>query len=161
MQAFAMNRISRSITIRAPRARVWRALTDSREFGAWFGVEVNGPFQAGARVQMTCTQESASCSEQSVKGYVFFVEVGQMIPEQFFSWRWHPGMPLEGLDYSKEPTTLVEFRLEDAEGVTRLTVEESGFDHISLTRRAAVFADNEKGWEHQMKAIADYALQTP
>jgi uncharacterized protein YndB with AHSA1/START domain len=160
MQVSELNRIERSVRIRAPRARVWRALTDSREFGRWFGVEVAGTFQAGARVQMTCTLATACGADQSPIGIVFSVEVQQVVPEQLFSWRWHPGMPRPGVDYSKEPTTLVEFRLEDADGGTRLTVTESGFDRISLTRRAAVFQENEAGWAHQAKAIADYVSQT-
>lgn len=149
-----LHQIEKSVFIRAPRSRVWRALTDSREFGRWFGVEVSGPFQTGQRVQMSSTAEKH-------KGVQFFVEVGEMIPERTFAWRWHPGMPDPAVDYSREPATTVEFRLEDAEGGTKLSVKESGFDRISLTRRAAVFADNEKGWTHQMKAISDYVHDTP
>jgi hypothetical protein len=82
-----------------------------------------------------------------------------MIPERTFSWRWHPGRPQTDIDYSKEPTTLVEFTLEEINGGTQLTVVETGFDQISLTRRAAVFADNEGGWTYQMKAISTYVGQ--
>jgi|SRR5579863_6527091 len=156
-----LSRIERSVWIRAPRSRVWRALTDAREFSRWFGVEMDGPFQPGARVQMTCTQETAPCTDESPKGIVVFVEVQEMIAEEKFSWRWHPGMPRPEVDYAREPTTLVEFRLEDHNGGTRVTVTESGFDRISLTRRAAVFGENEAGWEHQMKSVAEYVDRTP
>jgi uncharacterized protein YndB with AHSA1/START domain len=154
MAVTELNRIERSVWIRAPRARVWRALTDSREFARWFGVEMTDPFQAGKIARMTAIHPS-------VKGYVFPVEVVEMVPEEKFSWRWHPGRPDAGVDYAKEPTTLVEFRLEDADGGTRLTVTETGFEQISLARRASVFQDNEGGWTYQMKQVSEYVHQTP
>jgi uncharacterized protein YndB with AHSA1/START domain len=153
MPVSEMNRIERSVWIRASRARVWQALTNAQEFGKWFGVETKGQFQAGKPLEMTSL-------DGSCKGYVFSVEVQQMIPEQTFSWRWHPGRPQNGLDYSNEPTTLVEFTLEEINGGTQLTVVETGFDQISLARRASVFADNEGGWTYQMNAISTYVGQT-
>jgi uncharacterized protein YndB with AHSA1/START domain len=152
-----MSRIEKRVRIAAPRSRVWRALTDSREFGKWFGVEVKGEFRPGARVDMVA-HEGATCEgkEMTLEQRSFWVDVQEIIPERTFSWRWHPGLKEPGVDYSKEPSTLVEFTLESADGGTLLTVVETGFDRISLARRARVFADNQGGWEHQVKAIASY-----
>jgi uncharacterized protein YndB with AHSA1/START domain len=153
MTVAEMSKIERRVLIRAPRAKVWRALTEKGEFARWFGVEMTGTFQPGARVEMKSTHET------ECKGDVTWVDVQEMTPERVFSWRWHPGVTDPNLDYSREPTTLVEFRLEDAEGGTLVTVTETGFDRISLARRAGVFAQNEAGWTHQMNSLESYAGQ--
>ena len=149
MTAPHINRIEKKILLRAPRKRVWNAITDTEAFAKWFGVEIEGKFEPGARVRMTSTIEG-------YEGEVFYVVIEKMEPERLFSWRWHPGMIRPDVDYSKEPMTLVTFRLEDTEGGTQLTVEESGFDEITLARRASVYEENEKGWEYQVQSLARY-----
>ena len=141
-------RIERSTRIAASRERVWQAITDPPQFAKWFGVEFTGNFEPGARIQMTTTPEE-------YKGIVFEVLVEEVTPYTL-SWRWHPGMPEPGVDYSKEPMTLVEFRLEEAGGGTLVTVTESGFDRISLARRAGVFAQNDEGWRQQLVSLDGY-----
>lgn len=135
------DRIEKQVVLRAPRARVWRALTRAQEFGEWFRVKLEGDFVAG----------------QAIRGRILYpgyehltVElfVERLEPEQLFAYRWHP-YAIDGADYSKEPTTLVEFRLEEAEGGTRLTIVESGFDCIPLERRAEAFRMNDQGWTEQ------------
>ena len=142
-------RIERSIFIRAPRARVWRALTDPAEFSAWFRVEAEGPFAPGARIRMKSTHPG-------YEHVVFYVTIENVVPERAFSWRWHPGSQQPPED-AAEPTTLVEFRLEDEEGGARVTVVESGFDAIALARRATVYKENQGGWEHQLGALGRHA----
>jgi uncharacterized protein YndB with AHSA1/START domain len=151
MTTTGLSKIEKRIFIRAPRAKVWRALTTAREFAQWFGVKVTQEFQPGTRVKMTYTYGG-----REFEGYL---DVQEMTPENRFSWRWHPGVQEPDVDYSKEPTTLVEFQLEEAEGGTLLSVVETGFDEISLQRRARVFEQNEGGWAHQMKAIENYVGQ--
>src|SRR5262245_56373264 len=115
MTASSTDRIGRTIALQVPRSRVWRALTDPGEFGAWFGVKVDGTFEPGARVRGTITH----------KGYehlTWDITIERMEPERLFSWRWHPAAVDPGVDYSPEPTTLVVFELSDADGGTRLTV---------------------------------------
>jgi uncharacterized protein YndB with AHSA1/START domain len=140
------DRIEKHILLRAPRARVFRALTDSREFGGWFGAAFDGPFAAGRPLRGKIT----------TKGYdhlTIEIVVEAIEPERLFSFRWHPYAIDPATDYSKEPTTLVTFTLEDAPGGTRLTVVESGFDAIPAARRAEAFRMNERGWEAQMKNV--------
>ena len=144
-----MSRIEKKIVLRAPRERVWRALTNVDEFSKWFGVETAGTFAPGSRLEMKTTKEG-------YEGIRFFVMVERMEAPRTFSWRWHPGMPEPGVDYSKEPTTLVVFELAEVAGGTELTVVESGFDRISLARRARAFADNDKGWEFQLLSIGRF-----
>jgi uncharacterized protein YndB with AHSA1/START domain len=143
-----MSKIEKRMLLRAPRAKVWRALTHVPEFAKWFGVTMEGEFQPGARLEMTATKDGSTM--------VVHVTIEQMEPESLFSWRWHPGVPRDDVDYSAEPTTLVEFHLEESTEGTLLTVKESGFDQISLTRRASVFGDNDRGWDGQMKSLAKY-----
>jgi uncharacterized protein YndB with AHSA1/START domain len=143
------DRIEKRILLRVPRARVWRALTDSKEFGAWFRVKLNGPFVVGQKVK----------GQVTYPGYehlTFEVEVERMDAEELFSYRWHPAAVDPKVDYSKEPTTLVEFRLEDATGGTSLTLIESGFDALPVHRRDDAFRMNSGGWETQMKNIEQH-----
>ena len=142
------DRIEKRILLRAPRARVWRALADVEEFGRWFGVRLSGSFAPGARLRGKVTH----------KGYEdidFVITVERMEPESLLSWRWHPNAIDPKVDYSAEPTTMVVFELADAPEGTLLTLVESGFKGIPATRREA-FGANERGWTIQMKAIERY-----
>jgi uncharacterized protein YndB with AHSA1/START domain len=146
-----LNRIERKTLIRAPRSRVWRALTGVGEFCQWFRAETaDTAFQPGARVRLISTHPGP-CDKVE-----FFVDIAEMVPEQRFSWRWHPGVPVPGEDLSAEPMTLVEFVLEDAEGGTLVTVTESGFERLFAGRQSRVFKENEDGWQYQMAALGRY-----
>jgi uncharacterized protein YndB with AHSA1/START domain len=142
-----LTKIERSVFIQAPRARVWRAITDVAEFSNWFQVKARGVFAPGARVEMTSTYPG-------YEGISWFVVVEDVKPETSFSWRWHPGSKEPPPD---EPMTVVEFRLSEESGGTRVTVIESGFDQISLARRAKVFEENTQGWEAQLASLQKYA----
>ena len=146
------DRIEKRIVLRAPRARVWQALANAEAFGEWFGVKLKGSFAPGARLPGEITH----------KGYEhvrFEITVERMEPEKLFSWRWHPHAIDPKMDYTAEPTTLVVFELEETAEGTVLTVVESGFDGIPLTRRLEAYRGNEQGWEAQMKAIERYVGQ--
>jgi uncharacterized protein YndB with AHSA1/START domain len=148
----ADDRIEKRILLRAPRARVWRALADVEQFGSWFGVKLNGSFAPGARLRGQVTH----------KGYEhvdFEIAVESMEPERLLSWRWHPHSIDPKVDYSAEPTTLVAFELADAPDGTLLTVVESGFKGIPLARRLEAYRGNEQGWSIQVKAIERYVSQ--
>ena len=141
------DRIERKILLKAPRSRVWRALSNAEEFGNWFGVALKGKtFAAGKRVQGQITYPG-------YEHVVFDVVIERMEPERLISWRWHPAAVEPSIDYSKEPTTLVEFELKDVEGGTLLSVVESGFDSIPPSRRLEAFRMNSGGWDEQMKNI--------
>jgi uncharacterized protein YndB with AHSA1/START domain len=140
------DRIEKRVTLRAPRARVWRALTNAEEFGAWFGAKLEGEFAEGATMRGRIT----------IKGYEHVqmeMHVERIQPERLFSYRWHPYAIDAKVDYSAEPTTLVEFRLDEAEGGTLLTIVESGFDRLPASRRAEAFRMNDAGWTGQAKNI--------
>lgn len=148
------DRIEKFIEIRAPVSRVWRALTDHREFGTWFRVRLDSPFVAG----------EVSRGQLTYPGYehVKWEAVVQKIePERYFSFTWHPYAVEPGVDYSAEPSTLVEFSLEPKGNGTLLRVTESGFDKIPDHRRLEAFRMNEGGWAEQIKNIATHAEQTP
>ena len=158
------DRIEKKIILKAPLAKVWRALSDSKEFGSWFGMKFDGPFSPGARmrgfiVPTTVNPEVAS-AQKKYEGLPFEITIAQLEPERLFSFRWHPGAVDPAIDYSKEPTTLVAFSLEQVAGGVLLTLTESGFDAIPLERRAKAFASNEQGWSIQMTLIEAYLAQT-
>lgn len=140
------NSIEKQIVLRAARARVWRALTDAAEFGTWFGVKLEGSFEAGKSIRGRITHPG-------YEHIVFEMIIERMDAEVLFAYRWHPYAIEPAVDYSKEPTTLVEFKLEDAQGGTLLTLVESGFDRVPLHRRAEAFRMNDQGWTQQMENI--------
>ena len=154
------DRIEKKILLHAPRERVWRAISDARQFGSWFGVKLDGPFVAGARVTgkiaPTTVDAEVAKMQKPYEGFAFEITVDRVEPMRLFSFRWHPGGLDPGVDYSKEPTTVVAFELEEASGGTMLTITESGFEQIPLERRAKAFAGNEQGWSHQTRLIEKY-----
>ena len=139
------DRIEKRVVLRAPRSRVWRAISDAKEFGTWFRLTVDGPFVAGTTVR-------GRHDNFKVEMRFEWIE-----PERYFSYRWHPYPKDPAKDYAEEPMTLVEFTLEDAEGGgTTLTIVESGFDKIPLARRAEAFRMNTEGWGGQIKNLTAY-----
>jgi uncharacterized protein YndB with AHSA1/START domain len=148
------DRIERKVLINAPRARVWRAVSDAGEFGDWFGVDFKGKtFVAGKHVQGKITYPG-------YEHLTMDVLIERVVQEQLLSWRWHPAAIDPKVDYSQEPTTLVEFELRDADGGTLLTVVESGLDKIPLARRADVFRMNSSGWDQQMENVKKHVAKT-
>jgi len=142
------DRIEKQVVLKAPRSRVWRALTDAGEFGKWFGMTVEGSFQVGKTVGGNITYKGTPVRVE------FTPE--KIEPETRFSYRWHPFALDPKMDYSKEPTTLVEFRLAEAAEGTLLTVVESGFDRIPQARRDEAFRMNDGGWTAQVRNIQRY-----
>ncbi|MEP7326674.1 MAG: SRPBCC family protein [Gemmatimonadota bacterium] len=140
------DRIEKKIQLRAPRAKVWRALTDATEFAVWFKAKLDGSFAVGRTVKGNITHP----------GYEHLkieMIIERMDAEDAFSYRWHPYPIDPKVDYSVEPTTLVEFRLQEQDGGTLLTVVESGFDTIPAGRRDEAFRMNDKGWAGQLENI--------
>jgi uncharacterized protein YndB with AHSA1/START domain len=164
--AVSTDRIEKEIVLRASRSRVWRALTDSAEFGRWFGVKFDsaGPFTAGSlqRGHIVPTEADAEVAkaQQPYLGTPFEIVIDRVEPERLFSFRWHPFAIEKNVDYSSEPTTLIEFTLDQVADGTKLTVAESGFDRIPLERRAKALAANEQGWGMMVNVIEKYVGQS-
>jgi uncharacterized protein YndB with AHSA1/START domain len=140
------DRIEKQVLLRAPRSRVWRALTDAREFGTWFGVSLDSEFAPARRV-------TGRITHPGYEHLMLELTVERMHAEEYFSFRWHPAAIDPKANYSTEPTTLVEFRLADADEGTLLTVVESGFDLIPSGRRAEAFRMNSQGWAMQVENL--------
>lgn len=164
------DRIEKRVTLRAPVSRVWRAIADSREFGSWFGFELEGAFAPGKTITGTFTEdlnEAAIIEFQKRAGVrpskvklpeknAVFCTVERMEPEHYFSFRWIPyGIDAE-IDPKNEPTTLVELRLEKVPEGTLLTIVESGFDRVPAHRRERAFRMNEGGWAAQAENLKKY-----
>jgi uncharacterized protein YndB with AHSA1/START domain len=148
------DRIEKSIVLKAHVSRVWRALTDYNEFGAWFRVKLEGPFNVGEE----------SHGKITLPGYehlTWRAVVQSIDPEQYFAFTWHPYAIDPNIDYSEETPTLVEFHLEPAGDGTLLKVTESGFSDLPDARRKEAFLRNEDGWSQQMKNIDEYVTQNP
>jgi uncharacterized protein YndB with AHSA1/START domain len=148
------NHIEKRIELKAPISRVWRALTDYREFGEWFRVKLDGPFVPGEISRGHITYPGYE--------YVKWEAVVQKVePERLFSFTWHPYAVDPKKDYSKETPTLVEFKLEKIPGGTLLVVTESGFEKIPSERLADALRMNDGGWAEQMKNIESYVAKKP
>jgi uncharacterized protein YndB with AHSA1/START domain len=141
------DRIEKTIVLRAPRSKVWRALADSAQFGKWFGAQLSEPFTPGRRVRGPFT----------IPGHThltFEITVEQMEPERLFSWRWRPGGEQD--THPTDPTTLVVFELEEIPDGTRLTVRETGFDQIPVSRRDKAYRGNDAGWTAQVDNLRKF-----
>jgi uncharacterized protein YndB with AHSA1/START domain len=146
------NRIEKRIELKAPVSRVWRALTDHREFGQWFQVEIDAPFVAG----------QPSSGHFTVPGYEHLrwqAVIRKMEPEKLFSFTWHPYAIDPRQDYSAETPTLVEFTLQATAGGTLLLLTESGFEKLPAARRAEAFRMNEGGWSTQLRNIETHVTR--
>lgn len=144
--------IEKRIELKAPISRVWRALADYREFGAWFRVNIETPFEAGKLAYGQITHP----------GYEHVrweAVIQKMEKERLFSFTWHPYAVAPGVDYSQETPTLVEFKLEAIPGGTLLALTECGFDKVPANRRLEAFRRNDGGWEQQMKNIEAHVAQ--
>ena len=148
------NVIEKRIELQAPVARVWRAITDHREFGEWFRVAIDAPFEPG----------KPSRGHMLHKGYEHVewnATVQEMQPERLFSFTWHPYAIEPGVDYSGETPTLVEFRLEPIPDGTLLVITESGFEHVPAHRRSEAFRMNDRGWGSQIGNIERHVTANP
>lgn len=141
------DRIVKTVELKAPLSRVWRALADHNEFGEWFRVRLDGPFEPG----------SVSTGQMTYPGYEHYpwrAIVERMEPELLLSFRWGDFDEQSGVDVADQATTLVEFRLEPVAEGTRLTITESGFEALPDHRRLQVLRDNTRGWDIQAENIA-------
>ena len=138
--------IEKQIELKAPISRVWRAITDYREFGTWFKVNLEGPFVPG----------QVSRGKMTHPGYehvTWTAVVKELETETLFSFTWHPYAIDPNVDYSNEPQTVIEFRLSEVNGGTLLVITECGFDKIPADRRDEAFRMDDKGWAAQLKNI--------
>lgn len=150
MTATTTDRIEKEIVLKAPLSRVWRAISEAEQFGAWFKADMTGvKFEPGKRAIGKMTYPG-------FEGHPFEIVVDRIEPERLFSFRWHPYGIDSNYDYSNEPMTQIEFELSEVEGGTKLVVTESGFDSIPLARRAEAFRMNSEGWEIQLGNIEEY-----
>jgi len=140
------DRHEQKITLNATRARVWRALTDAKEFGQWFGMALEGSFVAGQPI-------SGRLTIPNYEHLTFSFDVEKITPMDYFAIKWHPHAVEVDYDYSKDPKTLVEFTLTGKDGAIVLTVAESGFDKLPAARRTLAFRETYGGWGFQLKNI--------
>lgn len=149
MPAVSTDRIEQQLQIRAPRSKVWKALTDLGQFQQWFGATLAGSFAVGKNAK----------GHVNAKGWEHVqidIDVVKLEPEGYFAYRWRPFAVEADRDYSKEPKTLVEFKLDEVDGGTRVTVIESGFEKLFADRKDEAFRMHEGGWDGQLKNIAKY-----
>jgi uncharacterized protein YndB with AHSA1/START domain len=143
------DRIDKQVHVRANRTRVWRAISDAEQFGTWFGMTFAAPFTPGSTILGRLT----------MPGYehlMLEMQIETIEPESYFAYRWHPYAIDSAIDYSAEPTTLVEFRLRETAEGTEITITESGFDQLPPSRRAEAFRMNTAGWDGQSRKLVSY-----
>jgi uncharacterized protein YndB with AHSA1/START domain len=154
------DRIEKEVVLRAPLERVWRAISDADEFGRWFGVRFDGPFVAGTSVTgvitPTTVDEDVARAQEPHAGKSDTWQIVAIEPQRRLALRWHPYAVESGTDSSQEPTTLVEFTLDEMADGVRLRIVESGFDAIPAERRATAFEANSEGWAAQTELVRKY-----
>jgi uncharacterized protein YndB with AHSA1/START domain len=147
------DQLEKRIELHAPIARVWRALTDHKEFGQWFKVNLESPFVPGKPTRGKLTYPG-------FEHMTIEVVVQKMEPPRLFSYHWHPYAIDPKTDYSREKPTLVEFKLEQT-ACTLLVVTESGFDSIPAARRDEAFRMHTNGWAEQLTNIQAHLANSP
>jgi uncharacterized protein YndB with AHSA1/START domain len=154
------DRIEKEVVLSAPLDRVWRAISDADEFGRWFGVRFDGPFVAGASVTgvitPTTVDEDVARAQEPHAGKSDTWQIVAVEPQRRLAFRWHPYVVEDDVDYSQEPTTLVEFTLTETNDGVLLRIVESGFDKIPAERRTAAFEANSEGWAKQTELVQKY-----
>jgi len=157
------DQIEKQVFLSAPRSRVWRALTQSAEFGAWFGMKLEGPFVAGQTIRgsiaPTTVDEEVARMQKPYEGKPVELFVDRIEPETRFCLKWHPYAIDSDVDYSNEPMTLITFTLIEKTGGTELTITETGFEQIPASRRKAAIEANDGGWAHQTVLLRKYLEQ--
>ncbi len=143
------DRIEKRTLLRAPQSRVWRAVSESDQFGTWFRMAFDAPFAEGQTIR-------GRILHPGHEHIVGTFEIVRIEPERYFAWRWHPYAIDPDVDYSTEPTTLVEFFLEPSGEHTVLTMVESGFDRLPTHRRDEAYRMNESGWAEQLRNVAQH-----
>jgi uncharacterized protein YndB with AHSA1/START domain len=156
------DRIEKKVLLKAPLDRVWRAISDADEFGRWFGGRFDGPFVAGASVLGTITpttvDEDVAKAQQPYAGKADTWQIAAVEPQRRLAFRWHPFGVEDGSDSTDEPTTLVEFTLEETSDGVLLRIVESGFEAIGAERRNSAFESNEQGWSAQTELVRKYLV---
>jgi uncharacterized protein YndB with AHSA1/START domain len=156
------DRIEKQIVLRAPIQRVWKALSDVHEFGRWFGMRGDGPFEPGRHIHATVVpteaDEQVAKMQKPYEGFKFDMFIERMDPERFFSFRWTHDV--ESTEASP-PSTLVEFTLTQRDDGVLLTITESGFEQIPVERRAKMFTENQEGWRMQVKLLEAHLATNP
>ena len=154
------DRIEKEVLLKAPLERVWRAISDAEEFGQWFGVRFDGPFVPGASltgvITPTAVDADVAAAQEPYAGKSDTWQIVDVEPPCRLAFRWHPYGVEDDVDYSKEPTTLVEFTLTDTADGVLLRIVESGFDAIPEHRRASAFESNSEGWAAQTQLVRKY-----
>ena len=154
------DRIEKEVVLRAPLERVWRAISDADQFGQWFGVRFDGPFVAGTSVTgvitPTAVDEDVARAQKPYAGKSDTWQIVAVEPQRRLAFRWHPYAVESGVDYSEEPTTLVEFTLSETDDGVLLRIVESGFDAVPAARRASAFEANSEGWSLQAELVGKY-----
>jgi uncharacterized protein YndB with AHSA1/START domain len=154
------DRIEKSAVLKAPLPRVWRAISDSNEFGTWFGMSIDGPFVEGSTVSgvitPTAVDKEVAEQQQPYAGQACPLHIVTVDPPRRFAFRWNPVAGPEFADL----TTLVEFTLTETDEGVLLEIVESGFDALPADKRAAAFADNSGGWATQLTLVGRY-VATP
>ena len=141
------DRIEKLVELKAPVSRVWQALTNHEEFGAWFRVKLDGPFKVGAVTTGTMTY--SGCDHVKWESLT-----EQMEPERLFVFSWPPSAVDPDTEYDAAAKVTVEFRLEPSGTGTRLTITESGFLHFPEAKRLEVLRSNTQGWDMQADNVA-------
>src|SRR5262249_2144041 len=121
----------------------------AEEFGAWFGLALEGAFEPGAR--LTGRRTAPGCGHETIDFAIERVE-----PEHLLAYRWRPASLEPGADSSDEPMTLVEFHLAEVAEGCRLTVIESGFDRFPPERRASALRLHTQGWTDVLARLAGH-----
>lgn len=143
------DKIERIVVLKAPIERVYRAITDPKEWGTWFAHGVEGDFEPGSQPVM----------DEGEYGR-FRIAIIDVQPHHYFAFRWVSGSEFVPQGFVgnplEHPNTLVEFFLNEIDGCTELRLVESGFAGLPDKYAEKNFNENCDGWEYQLNSLTEH-----
>jgi uncharacterized protein YndB with AHSA1/START domain len=133
------DKIEREIIIKAPKKQVYEAIADPSKIISWFPDEIEGTLNEGDQPVLNFGGHG--------KTEILVVSTK---PNYYFAYRWVPGASHFVGNVKDAKTTLVEFKLTEANGATTLKMVESGFSELPAEVAESSFNQNSGGWSHML-----------
>ncbi len=136
------NEIRRELILPADPQTVWnKAFATAEALLTWFPEDLTGTFEIGQTFQMIWDQHNCECR---------LIEYNAPYS---LAYQWHPGDSVPLNHHPESELTTVTFTLEPHLEGTKLTMVETGFANIPVSRHERVLGENEGGWTSELNEL--------
>lgn len=148
------NTVTHEIEVEAPVTRVWKAISDAREFGSWLGADIHGEFEPGKRL-------TGKMHVREMVHLSWDIEVEAMLVNELFVYTWPPFTGDPNPNLSSGPRIRGEFHMRPTENGTLVTLTETGFAALNDDIRVQVFENHVQGWNYLLANFEEYVKENP